>query len=89
MNQGFFEFELRSGDRTFIATVELLPPGLEASEARAKVPEVWELYFAAPEVIVPKSTTCVDSRPIQTKPDDALKVPKGIAPVLIWKSKEK
>ena len=39
MNQGFFEFELRSGDRTFIATVELLPPGLEASEARAKVPE--------------------------------------------------
>jgi hypothetical protein len=50
---------------------------------------VWELYFAAPEVIVPKSTTCVDSRPIQTKPDDALKVPKGIAPVLIWKSKEK
>jgi hypothetical protein len=76
MNQGFFEFELRSGDRTFIATVELLPPGLEASEARAKVPEVWELYFAAPEVIVPKSTTCVDSRPIQTKPDDALKVPK-------------
>jgi hypothetical protein len=89
MNQGFFEFELRSGDRTFITTVELLPPGLEASEARTKVPEVWELYFAAPEVIVPGSTTSVDSRPIQTKPDDALKVPKGIAPVLIWKSKEK
>ena len=89
MNQGFFEFELRSGDRTFIAAVELLPPGLEASEAKAKVPEVWELYFAAPEVIVPGSTTCVDSRPIQTKPDDARKVPKGIAPVLIWKSEEK
>ena len=89
MNQGFFEFELRSGDRTFIATVELQPPGLEASEARAKVPEVWELYFAAPEVIVAGSTTCVDSRPIETKPDYALKVPKGIAPVLIWKSEEK
>jgi hypothetical protein len=89
MNQGFFEFELRSGDRTFIATVELLPPGLEASEARAKVPDVWELYFAAPEVVAPKSTTCVDSRPIRTKPDNALKVPKGIAPVLIWKSDEK
>jgi hypothetical protein len=89
MNQGFFEFELRTGDRTFMATVELLPPGLDAAEARAKVPEVWELYFAAPEVVVPKSTTCVDSRSIQTKPDHALKVPKGIAPVLIWKSEEK
>jgi hypothetical protein len=89
MNQGFFEFELRSGDRTFITTVELLPPGLEASEARAKVPEVWELYFAAPEVIAPGSTKCVDSRPILTKPEYALKVPKGIAPVLIWKSEEK
>jgi hypothetical protein len=89
MNQGFFEFELRTGDRTFIATVELQPPGLEAAEARAKVPEVWELYFAAPEVIAPGSTKCVDSRPIQTKPEYALKVPKGIAPVLIWKSEEK
>jgi hypothetical protein len=89
MNQGFFEFELRSGDRTFIATVELLPPGLEASEASTKVPDVWELYFAAPEVVAAGSTTCVNSKPIQTKPDDALKVPKGITPVLIWKSEEK
>jgi hypothetical protein len=89
MHQGLFEFELRSEDRKFIATVELLPPGLQDSEARVKVPETWELYFAAPEVVPPKTTTCVDSKPIERKPDDALKVPKGIAPVLIWKSEEK
>ena len=89
MKKGLFEFELHSENRVFLATVELLASGLEESEARSKVSEVWELCFSAPEVVVPGSVTCVNSKQIQTKPSDALKVPKGIAPVLIWKSEEK
>jgi len=88
VKKGFFEFTLRSEGRVFLATVELIAPGLEESEATTKVAQIWELGFGAPEVVVPGSVTCANLRQVQMKPTDALKVPKGIAPVLIWKSEE-
>ena len=71
-----------------MATVELTAPSLEESEVIAKVPQFWELGFGAPEVVTPGSATCAEFRQVQIKPTDALKFPKGIAPVLIWKSEE-
>ena len=89
MNQGFFEFELKSDDRTFMVTVQLLPTDLKQSEVETRVPELWEVYFGAPEVIRPGSTECIASRSIGGKPEGALKVAKGNAPLLFWKSEEK
>jgi hypothetical protein len=85
---GFFEFTLQSEDRVFLANVELIDPGLEESEAMTKVPKIWEIGFGAPEVVVPGSVTCVNFRQVQMKPRDGLKIPRGTAPVLIWKSEE-
>jgi hypothetical protein len=86
--KGFFEFTLQSQDRVFLATAELIDLGLEESEATTKIPQIWEVGFGAPEVVVPGSVTCANFRQVQMKPTDALTVPKGIAPVLIWKSEE-
>ena len=85
MKTGFFEFTLQSEDRVFLANVELIDPGLEESEAITKVPQIWELGFGAPEVVTPRSVTCVNFRQVQMKPSDGVKIPKGSAPVLIWK----
>ena len=87
--KGFFEFEFRAGEMTFLATVEFAPPGLEASEARARALELWTLHFAASEAIAPGTVECIGLNPLAEKPADALKVPKGRLPVLIWKSVEK
>jgi hypothetical protein len=87
--KGFFEFELRAGEMTFLATVEFVPPGLEASEAKAQALELWTLHFAASEAIPSGAVECVGLNPVAEKPADALKVPKGQLPVLIWKSVEK
>ena len=88
MNQGFFEFQLRSEDRTFVASVEVASSNLEESEARMTVAQLWELYFGAPEVITPGSVRCVNLKPIEKKPAGALKVAKGNIPLLFWKSEE-
>ena len=88
LSPGFFEFDLQSDDRTFVVAVQLLSSAMPESEARTKVAQLWELYFGAPEVIRPGSTHCIDFRSIEGKPEGALNVAKGNAPLLLWKSKE-
>ena len=88
MKTGFFEFTLQSEDRVFLANVGLIDPGLEESEAIAKVPQIWEVGFGAPEVVTSGSVTRVNFKQVQMKPSDGLKIPKGSAPVLNWKSEE-
>jgi hypothetical protein len=88
LSPGFFEFDLQSDDRTFVVTVQLLSSAMPEPEARTKVAQLWELYFGAPEVIRPGSTHCIDFRSIEGKPEGALNVAKGNAPLLLWKSKE-
>jgi hypothetical protein len=89
MNQGFVEFDLKSDDRTFVVAVQLLPTDLKESEVETKVAQLWEIYFGAPEVIRPGSTQCIASRLLDGKPEGALTVAKGNAPLLFWKSEEK
>jgi hypothetical protein len=85
---GLFEFKLESNGIFLLVTAEILPPGLEEAEAKAKVVAEWILHFAISEPIALEALRCVSMRPLAAKPADALTVPKGTLPVLIWKSDE-
>jgi hypothetical protein len=87
--KGFFELELESDGIAFLVTVQIMPPGIEESEAKAKVVEEWILHFAIAAPISVGAVECLKMRPLPAKPEDGLKVPKGTVPVLIWKSVEK
>jgi len=85
---GLFEFKLESNGIFLLVTAEILPPGLEEAEAKAKVVAEWILHFAISEPIELDALKCVSMRPLAAKPAEALTVPKGTLPVLIWKSDE-
>jgi len=86
--QGFFEFEFGSEDMKYLATVEIAPPGIKVSEAKTRPLAEWLVHFAISAPIEQAAIKFINFRPLNGKPDDALKVPKGHSPVLIWKSVE-
>ncbi len=86
--KGLFELELQSDGIAFLVTAQIMPPGMKESEAKAKVVEEWILHFAIEAPISVGAVECVKMRPLPAKPADALKVPKGTVPVLVWKSVE-
>jgi hypothetical protein len=85
---GLFEFKLQSEGIPLLVTAEIMPPGLEEAEAKAKVMAEWILHFAISEPIALDALECVSMRPLSAKPAGALRVPKGTFPILIWKSEE-
>jgi hypothetical protein len=85
---GLFELKLESEGIPFLATAEILPPGLAEEEAKANLVAEWILHFAISAPIAVGAVECVSMRPLAEKPADALRVPKGTFPILCWKSEE-
>jgi hypothetical protein len=85
---GLFELRLESEGIPFLVTVELEPPGLPEAEAKEKIIAEWVLHFAIESPIALGAIECVSMRPLTAKPANALTVPKGTAPIFIWKSEE-
>ena len=85
---GIFDVKLQSEGITFQVTAEIMPPGMEESEFQRRVVEEWILHFGITSPIREGTLKCVSMRPVPEKPADALKVPRGSEPVLIWKSIE-
>lgn len=86
---GLFEVELQSEGIVFQVTAEIMLPGMEESEFKRRVVEEWILHFGITAPGVREETLkYVKMRPVPEKPTDALKVPRGSDPVLIWKSVE-
>jgi len=85
---GLFELKLESEGIPLLVTAEIMPPGVEEAEVEAKVVAEWILHFGISEPIALEALKCVSMRPLAAKPADALSVPKGTLPILIWKSEE-
>jgi hypothetical protein len=85
---GFFELRLNSSGIPFLVTAEIESPGLTEEEAKARIIAEWVLHFAISAPINQDNVQCESMRPLSAKPSDALRVPKGTSPVLIWKSEE-
>jgi len=85
---GLFELRLESEGIPFMVTAEIESPGIPEEEAKARIIAEWTLHFSISAPIVQGAVECVSMRPVDAKPADALRVPKGTSPVLIWKSEE-
>ena len=85
---GLFEARLEADGLAFIVTLSIDPPGIPEEEAKEQITREWIIHFAISSPVRQEALKCVSLRRIPAKPTDALPVPKGTDPILIWKSVE-
>jgi hypothetical protein len=85
---GFFEARLEADGLAFVVTVDIEPPGMPEAEAKEQITREWIIHFAISSPVRQDVLECVSLRRIPSKPTDALPVPRGTEPILIWKSVE-